>query len=828
MFIKNIPLSHVKSAAATAVLMWGRVRPAIVDGDLNEALKHANGAYDHMRKNGRICAASMLAAQTVNILSDLAASKKPVHEIPYPKDLVLAVVDAVYDELARLSNGKIRSSLHLAVPSNNLRVALGKAAFISYKFFLPVEPLATHRSTLSDMGSVLPYEQAMKNYIVQVRALSKQIVEFRNLDKLREFAEIAGAIHRRTPPSQASIICEGISVWAHAIHAGLKNPNQAQWGGIVTTCSAFESWLLRSMQGDKCILPLDGNFLSFVLYHILTCKNSKRAAAFIAEYGLDDIASKDEPEDLAIPFAVIESGWQKMKICWEEFVGNSNHDTLARVHASISTFAKELTTTSSGYQFPKMVEELSTLIGKEPSISVEICSKVSSALAQVLEILTTAIEDRNAGLRAAEEFVDNLRHQGIVQTSIMSSASLPSSALLQEIAVDIGNAASRCDFGDLDGVEKNIGTAVMAASFLEGKVSGIEAFGPLAKKVGGIKKEAWPDIDYAYSQLVRALELFAQEPSAAVDVLQKVSDAVDAFESRQKAALSGTGMPIDIRGDAEIFEIFSLEVEEVYERIISILDTVARVGAFDKDNSPDFRRAFHTLKGSSRMAGLNHLGEVGWSMEQMINKFIAEGHIPVEVSSVARFTADLFKECIERIAAKGSSPVNVNEVKRQIAELLESLEGERVKNGLQQAQAAVAAVAPVAEELELPAPPAEIHVDSDLVGHDHGHTAVSDADHREAEITDVGAVATPAVHAEQALIPVHAQAIRVQFSVAQKMVEDAAMCYLNLLQIVEKFDIDELEMSSSTLTTLKSLAAEIERVKVSMETSTSMKTEAAA
>ncbi|MDB5753438.1 MAG: putative histidine kinase, CheA, partial [Ramlibacter sp.] len=36
------------------------------------------------------------------------------------------------------------------------------------------------------------------------------------------------------------------------------------------------------------------------------------------------------------------------------------------------------------------------------------------------------------------------------------------------------------------------------------------------------------------------------------------------------------------------------------------------------------RRAFHTLKGSSRMVGLNEFGEAGWSMEQVLNTWLAD------------------------------------------------------------------------------------------------------------------------------------------------------------------------------------------------------------
>ena len=36
------------------------------------------------------------------------------------------------------------------------------------------------------------------------------------------------------------------------------------------------------------------------------------------------------------------------------------------------------------------------------------------------------------------------------------------------------------------------------------------------------------------------------------------------------------------------------------------------------------RRAFHTLKGSARMVGLNEFGEAGWAMEQLFNTWLAE------------------------------------------------------------------------------------------------------------------------------------------------------------------------------------------------------------
>src|SRR5659263_536557 len=36
------------------------------------------------------------------------------------------------------------------------------------------------------------------------------------------------------------------------------------------------------------------------------------------------------------------------------------------------------------------------------------------------------------------------------------------------------------------------------------------------------------------------------------------------------------------------------------------------------------RRAFHTLKGSSRMVGLSEFGEAAWALEQLLNSWLAD------------------------------------------------------------------------------------------------------------------------------------------------------------------------------------------------------------
>ncbi len=82
-------------------------------------------------------------------------------------------------------------------------------------------------------------------------------------------------------------------------------------------------------------------------------------------------------------------------------------------------------------------------------------------------------------------------------------------------------------------------------------------------------------------------------------------------------------VPTDEESDAELLEIFLEEAREVARNGLDALDALTS----DPSNLADqttLRRAFHTLKGSSRMVGLHSFGEAAWSFEQLLNTWLAE------------------------------------------------------------------------------------------------------------------------------------------------------------------------------------------------------------
>jgi chemosensory pili system protein ChpA (sensor histidine kinase/response regulator) len=73
--------------------------------------------------------------------------------------------------------------------------------------------------------------------------------------------------------------------------------------------------------------------------------------------------------------------------------------------------------------------------------------------------------------------------------------------------------------------------------------------------------------------------------------------------------------------DDEILEIFIEEAGEVLDTIREYLPVLLRHHE-DRTALSELRRAFHTLKGSGRMVGALVVGELSWSVENMLNRVI--------------------------------------------------------------------------------------------------------------------------------------------------------------------------------------------------------------
>jgi chemosensory pili system protein ChpA (sensor histidine kinase/response regulator) len=114
----------------------------------------------------------------------------------------------------------------------------------------------------------------------------------------------------------------------------------------------------------------------------------------------------------------------------------------------------------------------------------------------------------------------------------------------------------------------------------------------------------------------------APTPAAAAPV----SAAAPAAPAPASAPTSAPAAPVIVDAaevDPELLDIFLEEAREVAGNGLSATEALVS----EPNNIGEMttlRRAFHTLKGSSRMVGLNVFGEAAWSMEQLMNAWLAE------------------------------------------------------------------------------------------------------------------------------------------------------------------------------------------------------------
>ena len=78
--------------------------------------------------------------------------------------------------------------------------------------------------------------------------------------------------------------------------------------------------------------------------------------------------------------------------------------------------------------------------------------------------------------------------------------------------------------------------------------------------------------------------------------------------------------------DFEEDDLQDIFLEEAREVIGQALQAIANLEAVPDDATQltVLRRGFHTLKGSSRMVGLNEFGEAAWGFEQLVNSWLAD------------------------------------------------------------------------------------------------------------------------------------------------------------------------------------------------------------
>lgn len=157
----------------------------------------------------------------------------------------------------------------------------------------------------------------------------------------------------------------------------------------------------------------------------------------------------------------------------------------------------------------------------------------------------------------------------------------------------------------------------------------------------------------------------------------------------------------ELAEDDEMREVFLEEAREVLQEAGSATDGLAEAPS-DVALLTTVRRAFHTLKGSSRMVGLKEFGEAAWACEQIYNTQLAESR-PAEPALVdfTRWVLGDLASWVDEIAQRRDGARSAAAVKAA-AQRLAAGEPPVAEAPVQPITLAVPEL-PAAEALELPA-----------------------------------------------------------------------------------------------------------------------------
>jgi chemosensory pili system protein ChpA (sensor histidine kinase/response regulator) len=102
------------------------------------------------------------------------------------------------------------------------------------------------------------------------------------------------------------------------------------------------------------------------------------------------------------------------------------------------------------------------------------------------------------------------------------------------------------------------------------------------------------------------------------------------------ATASAGGPVLDDDGDPVDEEVLEIFIEEAGEVVATIREYLPRWRTDNVDHQAraEVRRAYHTLKGSGRLVGAKRLGELAWSVENMLNRVI-DNTIPASAQMFA-------------------------------------------------------------------------------------------------------------------------------------------------------------------------------------------------
>ena len=283
--------------------------------------------------------------------------------------------------------------------------------------------------------------------------------------------------------------------------------------------------------------------------------------------------------------------------------------------------------------------------------AVQTVTRMRVAVEQILDTEVNEDQAREAGtfqqlgnnLSALSFLVDMLNYQPALAKKlfVFDEASGELKPLMGRVApeVPVARAAHAEAHALSEGVQRVVEDAQREVNLAELS----EQLGTLADQASLAEQEGVAKAAREAAHAVVGSDA-ATGAQAIVGLARTQTSAEPAFEA------APTGDALDDEDDLR--DIFLEEGREVVGNGLVALDALgAEPGNLEQLTT--LRRAFHTLKGSSRMVGLNEFGEAAWAMEQVLNAVLSEQRpADAPVLALGREAMQAFGRWVEDIASQ--------------------------------------------------------------------------------------------------------------------------------------------------------------------------------
>ncbi|OUS06566.1 hypothetical protein A9Q81_03310 [Gammaproteobacteria bacterium 42_54_T18] len=144
-----------------------------------------------------------------------------------------------------------------------------------------------------------------------------------------------------------------------------------------------------------------------------------------------------------------------------------------------------------------------------------------------------------------------------------------------------------------------------------------------------------------------------------VEDIEETSSVEDVAEVSEEPGAEEVEDDDDLIDD-EILEIFVEEAEEVLETIVEFTPKW-KADRDAEEPRAEVRRAYHTIKGSGRMVGATVIGELGWSIENMLNR-VLDGNIEAsdDVFLIMETVTSIIPELVKDFESRRKPTLNVD------------------------------------------------------------------------------------------------------------------------------------------------------------------------